>query len=228
MEEKNKTQNTIKRRGSLEEMFPEIAAEWNYEKNNGLLPQNFVPGSGQKVWWRCEKGHEWEAVIRSRTNGIGCPYCSGHKTIPGENDLLTLRPDIAAQWNYEKNNGLLPQNFAPRSNKKVWWRCEKGHEWQSSVLNRVKGNSGCPYCANQKVLVGYNDLLTLRPDIAAEWNYEKNNGLLPQNFVPGSNKKVWWKCNKCNNEWQAKICDRTHGLIRCPVCKPSRIRENTK
>ena len=55
--------------------FPNIAKEWNYEKNHGLLPENFVSGSGKKVWWKCKNGHEWEAEIRRRVQGKGCPYC---------------------------------------------------------------------------------------------------------------------------------------------------------
>ena len=26
-----------------------------------------------------------------------------------------------------------------------------------------------------------------------EWNYENNGDLKPENFMPNSNKKVWWK-----------------------------------
>ncbi|WP_243024395.1 zinc-ribbon domain-containing protein [Clostridium sp. AM48-13] len=45
--------------------------------------------------WRCEKGHEWEAAVKSRTiNRTGCPYCSHNKVLAGFNDLATLLPDI--------------------------------------------------------------------------------------------------------------------------------------
>lgn len=36
-----------------------------------------------------------------------------------------------------------------RSNKKVWWICNKGHSWETSIYGRTKG-VGCIYCTNQK------------------------------------------------------------------------------
>mgnify|MGYP003306230336 CR=1 FL=1 len=59
-----------------------------------------------------------------------------------------------------KNGDLKPTDFIANSNKKVWWLCKKGHEWQARISNRMNGNN-CPYCANKKVLYGYNDLSQL-------------------------------------------------------------------
>ena len=60
---------------------PTLMAEWNWEKNNELSldPNTLTLGSGKKVWWICDKGHEWQATISSRNRGNGCPYCSGRK-----------------------------------------------------------------------------------------------------------------------------------------------------
>ena len=56
---------------------PEIVKEWNYEKNK-MSPYEVSSGSNNKVWWKCAKGHEWEAVIHTRTSGVGCPYCNSN------------------------------------------------------------------------------------------------------------------------------------------------------
>ena len=196
---------------------PTLMAEWNWEKNNelGLDPKTLTCGSGKKVWWKCTKGHEWLATIDSRNRGNGCPYCSNHKVLNGYNDLATLNPKLANEWNYEKNGDLRPENFAPNSNIKVWWKCGNRHEWQATINNRSNGN-GCPYCAGQKVVKGENDLVTLNPTVAKEWNYEKNGDLNPEDFTSGSNKLVWWKCSK-GHEWQATINNRTNGYD-CPYC----------
>ena len=58
---------------------PTLMAEWNWEKNSDLRPEDFTANSGKKVWWKCSKGHEWQAVIADRNRGNGCPYCSGRK-----------------------------------------------------------------------------------------------------------------------------------------------------
>ena len=199
----------------LQTINPTLANEWNYEKNNGLTPEDVMPNSGQKVWWKCSKGHEWQASIADRNSGRGCPYCAGKRILKGYNDLQTLNPTLASEWNYEKNNGLTPADVTPNSHKTVWWKCKEGHEWQTIIGNRHKG-SGCPYCAGQKVLKGNNDLQTVNPNLAEEWNYEKNNGLIPADVTPNSNKKVWWKCSK-GHEWQAKVADRNKGR-GCPYC----------
>ena len=81
--------------------------EWDYEKNEselGLSPKDVARGSSKKVWWKCEKGHEYEAVIGVKmTQGTGCPYCSGHRVLKGFNDLCTTHPELLKEWNYEKN-----------------------------------------------------------------------------------------------------------------------------
>lgn len=61
------------------------------------------------------------------------------------------------------------------SNRPVWWRCEKGHSYRVIIAQRVQQGNGCPYCANRKVLVGFNDLATVQPLVAKEW-HESLNG----------------------------------------------------
>ena len=206
----------IKGENDLETINPTLAKEWNYEKNNGLTPADVMPNSGKKVWWKCHKGHEWQTTIDNRNKGNICPYCSGRFAIKGENDLQTVNPTLAKEWNYEKNNELTPIDVLPNSHKKVWWKCSKGHEWKTAISNRNQG-SGCPYCSGNKVLKSYNDLQTVNPTLAIEWNYEKNNGLTPVDVMPNSGKKVWWKCSK-GHEWQAIIQSRNNGR-GCPICR---------
>lgn len=199
----------------LETTNPQLASEWNFEKNAPLTPQDISCGSNKKVWWKCKEGHEWQVQISQRQQGSGCPYCAGQRAIAGKNDLQTLNPSFFAEWNYEKNISVDPQKIMPNSNKKVWWKCKEGHEWQATLHNRSNGR-GCPYCSRKKVLRGENDLQTVMPILAEEWNYEKNENLKPGDFLPQSNKKVWWKCSQ-GHEWEARIQERYKGH-RCPYC----------
>ncbi len=197
----------------------ELMAEWNWERNTDVTPSQLTLGSHKKVWWKCSKGHDWFAEVYSRNSGNGCPYCVGKKVLRGYNDLLTINPSLAKEWDYEKNDGLTPGDVTPNSNKKAWWKCSKGHEWRVSINNRSNGN-GCPYCAGQKVIVGENDLQTINPSLAKEWNYKKNDGLTPRDVTPNSGQKTWWKCSK-GHEWRATINDRSRGR-GCPVCNSER------
>jgi hypothetical protein len=199
---------------------PEIAHEWNHEKNGRLKPEVITAGSRKKVWWVCSKGHEWQATIASRNSGNGCPYCSGRRATKGENDLQTINPALAKEWNYKRNGESKPEDHSINTPKKVWWVCNKGHEWQARISHRNNG-SGCPYCSGRNAVAGENDLQTVNPSLAKEWNYEKNDGLTPADVLPNSNKKVWWKCSN-GHEWQAAIYNRSNGR-GCPEC--SRIKK---
>ena len=212
-------QKVIIGENDLQTINPSLVKEWNYKKNSGLTPMDVLPNSNKKIWWKCSKGHEWQAGIADRNRGRGCPYCSGRYAIKGENDLQTVNPTLAQEWNYEKNSGLTPMDVLPNSNKKIWWKCSKGHEWQAGIADRNRGR-GCPYCAGKKVLKGFNDLLTTNPSLAKEWNYEKNNGLTPADVTSNSHIKVWWKCRQ-GHEWQATIAHRNRGS-GCPVCRKSK------
>ncbi len=209
----------VKGESDLATVNPQLASEWNYEKNGCLRLEDFKASSGKKVWWKCSKGHEWQARIADRNNGKGCPYCSGRYATKGESDLATANPKLASEWNYERNGCLRLEDFKASSGKKVWWKCEKGHEWQARISHRNKG-VGCPICVNKKVIQGYNDLATINPKLASEWNYEKNGDLILEDFTAGSNIKVWWKCEK-GHEWQAIINNRNKG-VGCPICNSER------
>ena len=201
--------------GTLE---PELAAQWHPTLNGELRPEMVGCGSKKSAWWRCEKGHEWQAAVVDRAKaGHGCPCCAGLKVIPGETDIATLRPDLAKEWDYEKNGDLDPHNVAASSHKKVWWRCEKGHSWQAMVYVRSQGGSGCPYCSGSKAIPGETDLATLYPDIAKQWDYERNSDMAPHNITAYSHKKVWWLYEK-GHSWQAVVQARTKIGTGCPVC----------
>ena len=139
---------------------PELARQWHPTKNGDLTPRDVLAGSRRKVWWICEHGHEWQADVSSRNHGTGCPVCAGKKVISGENDFASQYPELARQWHPTKNGSLRPDQVTPSSNKKVWWICDKGHEYQAVIASRTRRHGGCPYCQNVKVLSGFNDLAT--------------------------------------------------------------------
>ena len=69
--------------------------------------------------------------------------------IPGKNDVKTMRPVLAEQWDYEKNKPDIPENYTMSSKEIVWWKCEHGHSWLAMIGNRCK-YEGCPTCKNIK------------------------------------------------------------------------------
>ena len=201
-------------RMTLREKDPGLAAEWS-EKNLPLTPDDVSFGSNRRVWWKGKCGHEWDAIIKNRVNGASCPICSHNRVFKGINDLKTTRPEIAAQWS-DRNKDVSPDKVSAYSNRRVWWCCEKGHEWLARVADRTQGH-GCPYCCGNTFKEGVNDLETLQPEIAAEWS-DKNGLLKPSMESPKSRDVVWWKAD-CGHEWQDSISNRTMKKRGCPNCE---------
>jgi hypothetical protein len=187
---------------------PEIAKE-----AFGWDPTLFTSGSERKKIWICPKGHQYEALIRSRTSrGDGCPYCAGRRVLPGYNDLMTTHPELG-----EEANGWDPSLVSAGSNKKFSWICEQGHKWNAVLNNRTgKNQSGCPVCSNTLVVSGVNDLATTHPDVA-----RKADGWDPATVSFGSGKRVTWKCD-VGHRWatppQTQV--RNNG---CPYCSNRKI-----
>lgn len=205
----------------LATLEPEIASEWHPTKNGKLTPENVTSKNNRKVWWQGKCGHQWDMPISKRTTrGYGCPYCAGKRVLPGFNDLATLAPELASEWHPTKNGKLTPKDVVKTSNKKAWWVCDHGHEWHARISNRTAGGNNCPVCSNHKVLPGFNDLATLKPELAAEWHPTKNGELTPEDVTSKSNKNVWW-LGKCGHEWNAIISNRTHKGNGCPICSSS-------
>lgn len=134
------------------ENSPKLLNEWDYVKNeeSGLYPDKITLHSHKKVHWKCSKGHKWIATVASRSAGNGCPFCSGREVVVGQNDLLSCRPEIAKEWNYERNGELQPFQVTKSANKRVWWRCSVcSHEWQDTVNHRYNGRN-CPNCMKER------------------------------------------------------------------------------
>ena len=211
-------QTKIEKLGSLEARYPEIMKQWDYTKNN-ILPSQVLPKSNQKAWWICnECGFSYLQRIESKVRGLGCPNCKQKnriKTMVSKHgSLLSVAPHFENEWSPNKNNGLTIAEMTPSSNKKVWWRCSNGHEWEASPATRLRGH-GCPFCSGRKV-TRENSLAIKNPELAKEWNYKRNKKLTPYDVSCGSERKVWWICTN-GHEWQQTVCNRNAGR-GCSKC----------
>ena len=197
---------------SLAQAYPEIAAQWHPIKNGAGTPDGVTEKSGVKRWWICSKGHEWFAVVASRTKESSCPFCAGKK-VTTETSLLALNPKLAHQWHPTMNGDLTPAQVPPSGSRVVWWQCEKGHEWQSTINNRAKGQ-GCPYCGRRRAS-SENNLAVVFPEIAAQWHPAKNVPVTSDQVSPTSRTKFWWICSK-GHEWLTSPGGRRDR--GCPYC----------
>lgn len=130
-----------------------LISQYDFDKNKNIDINTLTARSCKKVWWKCSTcGNSWKATIASQNDKInhGCPYCSGRLVTKGKNDLLSQYPTIVAKYWDFKRNKIKPDEISVLSSKKVYWKCEYGHEWKASVANKV-GGSGCPKCNIENV-----------------------------------------------------------------------------
>ncbi|MBL8207585.1 MAG: DEAD/DEAH box helicase family protein [Blastocatellia bacterium] len=159
-----------------------------------------------------------------------------------ENSLAAKFPDrVAELWDYEKNGDLKPEDvFVGSTMQFIWLRCpEDGHSWQKkpSEISRYSwknGSSGCPICIGRTRKAEKQPTLTESyfEFVIEYWDFEKNEslGLDPEKLTLHSNKRVWLKCPKDGNEWQAKIFvmikqQWAKGNAGCKVCNGTYLRK---
>ncbi len=213
----------------LATLKPEIAKQWDYQKNSSK-PQEHTITDSFRAHWICEKEHKWYTRIVDRTRfNTGCPYCSNRKTLAGVNDFTIDYPELAEEWDYDKNL-FPPEKYASGSKKIFNWRhfhteTQSWHFWQASLLNRTKDKSKCVYCSNQRVLEGFNDFETLAPEIAKQWDKDKND-TLPSSYLYGSHSKAWWLCDR-GHSWNTSIKARCSGsgCGKCRLVATSKIEQ---
>ena len=71
-----------------------LLKQWNRARNGPVTPETVSYGSNKRVWWQCDAGHEWQAMVKSRTVGCGCPYCANRLLVRGKNDLEIGRAHV--------------------------------------------------------------------------------------------------------------------------------------
>ena len=210
---------------------PKVAAMLS-EKDKHLA-FDVTTGSGRKLTFVCpDCGQEFEAVIQNVVRSVsggttGCPVCAGRKVVPGINDLASQYPEVATMWS--SKNALSASEVAAKSNKKVFFKCRDcGQEFEATiarVANAVdNGHTGCPICAGLKVVSSINDLASQCPEAAAMWS--SKNKLSASEVAVKSNKKAFFKCRDCGQEFEAAIQNVVrsvgNGFTGCYDCKMRR------
>ena len=197
-------------KNSLGYLYPLLVKEWS--ANNERTPLEVYPKSHAKYLWICDKHGEYEMSCAHKSEGKGCPWCSGQsrKPYPGQS-LGDLYPEISLEL-----SELDPMDLYPHSSKKVLWTCPNGHgDYLKPVKNRTLRGYGCPKCSHKVGDVDLKESLAyLYPDIAATWS--PNNTKSPWEVYPGSHYKASWSCT-IHGEYLMFCYSRTRGS-GCPEC----------
>lgn len=133
--------------------------------------------------------------------------------------MLDVKPELLDEWDFENNADLDPYKLPPGSHHQAHFICKKcGYRWSTTIANRVYRGSGCPACAGRNIPKTKKSLAEYDPVVAAEWDYEENNGLTPEMFCSKANVFVKWKCGLCGYKWESSIYRRIGEKSSCPNC----------
>ena len=176
-------------------------------------PKTVFPGSGTRKQWKCTQGHLFLASSYDRCfRNQNCPYCTDRKLLPGFNDLTSRFPTIAAEA-----SGWDPSTVVWKSYKKQNWICSRGHNYEMQIRRRTIEFGNCPFCSSQRILAGFNDLVTKFPEIAKE-----AHGWDPKTIFAHSNRRMNWKCSK-NHTYSSVVASRTLNGNKCPICANQQV-----
>ena len=117
---------------------------------------------------------------------------------------------LLSEIDYSKSE--IPEDYILK--EKLFWVCSLGHSYECSIGNKM-GGKGCPFCAGQKRLKGFNDLATTHPEIATEFDHMKSPRPL-DDVSKGCIIKMWWNCPK-GHSYEMTPNKRVGGR-GCPTC----------
>ena len=209
---------------------PLVIKEWS--ALNDRESCSVMCNSNYRAWWKCPvcKGEYQQEVQSKVIIKKPCPYCTNHKVLKGLNDLATTHPWLINEWS--TSNDMDFSSLMSNSGYKAWWKCSvcKG-EYQQTVKKKILMKESCPYCQNNEVLKGFNDLETTHKHLMNEWDY-LNNILLadPTEINEKCSQTVWWICKEnSNHRYKLKINEKIkyekRSFISCPICKGLRRKQ---
>jgi hypothetical protein len=177
----------------------------------GADPTTVRATTTKMLLWRCPNHDEpYPMTGGYRVSGLKCSYCRGLRVKAGVNDMATTHSHLAAELVGDATVVLAG------TNKKLMWRCPLGHEYLAQGYRRVAG-AGCGICDGKKILVGFNDMATTHPHLAAELV-----DVDPTKVMAGTGKKLAWRC-PIGHEYRATGDVRSRTGVGCPYCSNTRV-----
>lgn len=171
----------------------------------------------------CEATRTASALLTRR---VRCSTCRS---------LARARPDLLAEWDYERNDRIDPAKTMAGSMLKAWWKCPVcGRSYAAAIHNRVQG-SGCPACAiagaakkRHETCVARSGSLAQACPLASEfWDRKSNGASTPEDVTPQCDKVAFWKCPSCNHAFSRTV--REFGKRPgCPACRYGRKQRRPK
>ena len=182
----------------------------------------------KKVWWQRgrDESHQWQATIKDRTAGGGCPSCMVKGTSGyGQEPPLSSDPELASEWHrtlrtgghgrrgrkatrYEQQGLRLPVDERPKRNRRLRpsdvsigsteyvWWQCKKNHVWYAMISTRTYMKAGCPVCSGLKVSSETSLLAKYPGVSKQWHPTRNLPLEPGQVSAGSGKKVWWRCFK--------------------------------
>ena len=204
---------------------------WSDKNENS--PRKTFKSSGKKYRFNCECGHEFESTLNSINRGNWCPYCSNQKLCDLTSCVQCFEKSFASSDNvkyWSDKNENSPRDIFKSSHTKYWFKCECGHEFEST-LNSINRGNWCPYCSNKKLCdssecINCFEKSFASSDKAKYWS--SKNLFNPRTVFKSSSKKYWFNC-ECGHDFEPALSNISD-LGWCPYCSnpPKKLCESNE
>ena len=195
---------------------------------NFINPRNILKNSREKYYFECNVcNHTFENIADSVTrsaNPSWCCYCSNRMLCGKESCKMCKAKSIASN-----DLGLLMINNNPYtvfrgSMNEYLFKCNKcPHTFMKKPCDISKGYF-CPYCPKGRKILCENESCKTCFDNSFASNprakhWSLKNKISPRQITRAvADKKFWFNCDRCENEFQASPCHIAWGQW-CPRCK---------
>jgi len=214
---------------SLAVVAPQVAAQLHPTRNGTVTADTVSAGSPARLWWACPRGHDWQTGVKDRARATGWSSCTGRR-VTAQTSLAAVHPQVAAEWAPTTTVTGPRQPVHPISTTTAWWRCPAGHQWEAVIRQSHRRRLRLPLL-RRPARHPATSLAGTHPDLAAQWDDDRNGDLKPIAVRPGSSTPVWWQC-PAGHSWRAQIHQRAGQHTGCPECashaKPGRLLATTR
>ena len=196
----------------------QLIAEWDWKRNGILAPDMITCGSSKSVWWICKEGHEWEAQVKNRNKGSGCPYCyhARQRNLPSRNGLQKTHEEFLDDLHRRNPNELIIIGKYTTARSKIEWECKrcKRHSF-SSPKHLYTATGLCSKCMTAQTtehMIENNEAVFLQRLQEREYPPE-----LLESYK-GMLKPIKVRCSVCGYIWTATPSNLLRYLTACPEC----------
>ena len=90
---------------SFQKKYPQLAKDWDWNRNGTLAPNMFAPNTAYKFHWICRtcgRSYQMSMLNRQKVNPDTCPYCCRKSHFPSPL-LAKCYPELKLFWNQNLN-----------------------------------------------------------------------------------------------------------------------------